>query len=321
MNGVLCLKLHENKKDFFEIIEIVSQNYNLSPSIIEKDYWVTRALYLLSQNEMRDYAIFKGGTSLTKCYKDLKRFSEDIDIGILKENLGTIAIKKRMKNIEIAMKDDSFEVVNKIADSKTCRETEFKYNSLYDNGLNELHKNIRFEIMSFLEPTPYEKRTVTSFIQDYLYENNFLDAIYENEMQRFELNVLSLDRTLLEKMVSLIRMSYERDFVELRGKTRHLYDIHMFYGFNRDFFSNKEKCLELIDNIKKFEQESRFGKEYPLDKKWWESNLLEAFNNKGIKNAYEEIFGKEFVYGELPKFNDVENTFKELFYILKKLNV
>ena len=315
------MKLHENREDFFEIIELVSQHYNLNPSIIEKDYWVTRSLYLLSQNEMRDYAIFKGGTSLTKCYKDLKRFSEDIDIGILKENLGTTAIKKRMKNIEIAMKDDSFEVVNKIADSNTCRETEFKYNSLYDNGLNELHKNIRFEIMSFLEPTPYERRTVTSFIQDYLYENNFLDAINENDMQRFELNVLSLDRTLLEKMVSLVRMSYEKDFIELRRKTRHLYDIHMFYGFNRDFFSNKEKCLELINNIKKFERESRFGKEYPLDKKWWESNLLEVFNNKEVRNAYEEIFGKEFVYGKLPGFNDVKKTFQELFYIFKELNI
>jgi len=94
------LKLHENKKDFFEIIEIVSQNYNLSPSIIEKDYWVTRALYLLSQNEMRDYAIFKGGTSLTKCYKDLKRFSEDIDIALLDEKLTGNALKTKIRKIE-----------------------------------------------------------------------------------------------------------------------------------------------------------------------------------------------------------------------------
>lgn len=316
------MKLHENKEDFFDLIELVAQDYNLDPSIIEKDYWVTRALYLLSQSEMKNYAIFKGGTSLTKCYKDLNRFSEDIDIGVLKENLSATAIKKRMKNIEVSMVDKSFEVVSKIADSKTCRETEFKYSSLYSNSLNELHKHIRFEIMSFLEPTPYEKREVTSFIQDYLYKNELLEAISENNMERFELNVLSLDRTLLEKIVSLIRMSYEENLEELKRKTRHLYDVHMFYGFNKDFFSNKEHCLGLINNIKKFEQESRFGEQYPLDKKWWESNLVEALKNNEVKKSYEEVFGKEFVYVHpLPKFDAVRNTFQELFDIFRELNI
>ncbi len=321
MNGVLYLKLHENKEDFLDLIALVSEYYNLSPAIIEKDYWVTKSLYLLSKSEAKDYAIFKGGTSLTKCYKDLKRFSEDIDIGVLKKGLSKRAIKKRMKEVETVMKDSTFEMVKKYADNEDCRESEFKYNSLYKNNLSELHKHIRFEIMSFLEPIPYTTKTVTSFIQDYLYEKNYLDAIQDNNMERFELNVLSISRTLLEKIVSLVRMSYEDNFIELKKKTRHLYDVHMLYNLTEDFFLNKEELLKLVETVKTFEEKSQFGEKYPSNKKWYESNLIKILGKSEIKKAYEEVFGKEFVYGDLPNFEDVIETFNKLFSTFKELGI
>ena len=86
MNGVLCLKLHENKEDFFETIEVVSQHYNLSTSIIEKDYWVTFLLYNLHHSAYKDEIAFKGGTSLSKGYKLIDRFSEDVDLTVIKKN-------------------------------------------------------------------------------------------------------------------------------------------------------------------------------------------------------------------------------------------
>ena len=57
--------------------------------IIEKDFWVTLMLdYLFHKSKFKDYFIFKGGTSLSKCYNIIDRFSEDIDL-ILKWNFLT----------------------------------------------------------------------------------------------------------------------------------------------------------------------------------------------------------------------------------------
>ena len=65
--------LHENKELFEEIIFNTSDFYNLPISIIEKDYYVT--LFLKRIRDLQPNIIFKGGTSLSKCYKIINRFS------------------------------------------------------------------------------------------------------------------------------------------------------------------------------------------------------------------------------------------------------
>ena len=53
----------------------------VSRIIIETDFWVCVLLnYLLNESKFKDYFIFKGGTSLSKCYNVIKRFSEDVDV-------------------------------------------------------------------------------------------------------------------------------------------------------------------------------------------------------------------------------------------------
>ena len=53
----------------------------VSRIIIEKDFWVCVVLnYLLNESKFKDYFIFKGGTSLSKCYNVIKRFPEDVDV-------------------------------------------------------------------------------------------------------------------------------------------------------------------------------------------------------------------------------------------------
>lgn len=71
--------LHEDPGLFRDIIEAASASQNNRPiSIIEKDYYVTMILKLLS--EEAPGCVFKGGTSLSKCHHAIDRFSEDIDI-------------------------------------------------------------------------------------------------------------------------------------------------------------------------------------------------------------------------------------------------
>lgn len=70
--------LHENRETFKEVIEQVAEETGRVAVVIEKDYYVTMILRLLSQ-ELSN-VVFKGRTSLSKGFKIINRFSEDIDI-------------------------------------------------------------------------------------------------------------------------------------------------------------------------------------------------------------------------------------------------
>lgn len=90
--------LHKNKADFIEAVQAVSQGLRIFPALIEKDYYVT--LILKRLNEEIPGLIFKGGTSLSKCYKAINRFSEDIDLTLDSEHL-TERQRKRVKATNI----------------------------------------------------------------------------------------------------------------------------------------------------------------------------------------------------------------------------
>lgn len=72
------MHLHEDKELFREVIISTADDLNLVVPIVEKDYYVTMILKKLSKE--RPEAVFKGGTSLSKCYHVIERFSEDVDI-------------------------------------------------------------------------------------------------------------------------------------------------------------------------------------------------------------------------------------------------
>ncbi len=86
--------LHENIEEFKDVIEMVVNETGRSGVIIEKDYYVTLILRLLS--EQLDNVVFKGGTSLSKGFHAINRFSEDIDI-TFNEHIGE-ARRKKLKN-------------------------------------------------------------------------------------------------------------------------------------------------------------------------------------------------------------------------------
>ncbi len=69
-----------NLKDFHDLIQVVSNEQRILPQLIEKDYWIMHILYGLAKQGL----VFelKGGTSLSKGYRVIERFSEDIDIRI-----------------------------------------------------------------------------------------------------------------------------------------------------------------------------------------------------------------------------------------------
>ncbi len=70
------MKLHKYKNAFEGAIVAAAEHFGISEIYIEKDYWVTFALkQIFTSKEAKDIAVFKGGTSLSKCFGIIERFS------------------------------------------------------------------------------------------------------------------------------------------------------------------------------------------------------------------------------------------------------
>ena len=78
------MTLHENKQLFRQAVQFTAQQKGIPEIYAEKDYWVTYALHTIFKHKIGEEAVFKGGTALLKCYDLIYRFSEDIDIVVLR---------------------------------------------------------------------------------------------------------------------------------------------------------------------------------------------------------------------------------------------
>ena len=78
------MKLHLDKKLFRQAVQFTSDQMQIPAIYVEKDYWVTYALFNIFKDKIGSETIFKGGTALSKCYGIIDRFSEDIDLVVLR---------------------------------------------------------------------------------------------------------------------------------------------------------------------------------------------------------------------------------------------
>lgn len=99
--------LHEDKEKFRDLIIQISDETNRITTVIEKDYYVTLILRFLSKQ--LDNCVFKGGTSLSKGFNAINRFSEDIDI-TFDEHIGDYLIKKNHLDLAKEFSLEPFEM-------------------------------------------------------------------------------------------------------------------------------------------------------------------------------------------------------------------
>ena len=99
------MKLHEHKEEFQELISIVAPWIGIPEEAVRRDYYIVRMLKNLSESEFADTCVFKGGTSLSKCYPgSIERFSEDIDLTYIpREELSNKQYDRDLKKVEKMM--------------------------------------------------------------------------------------------------------------------------------------------------------------------------------------------------------------------------
>ncbi len=100
------MNLHENKTLFRQAVQITADRLKIAAIYVEKDYWITYALKAIFQDEIGKETVFKGGTALSKCYKAISRFSEDIDLVVLhREGETSNQLTKKIRRITAVVKE------------------------------------------------------------------------------------------------------------------------------------------------------------------------------------------------------------------------
>ncbi len=96
------MNLHEHKEDFEQLIAIVANYIGIPDDSVRRDYYIVKMLQNLQKSEYADICVFKGGTSLSKCYPGLiNRFSEDIDLTFIPvDTLNNKQYSKSLKRVE-----------------------------------------------------------------------------------------------------------------------------------------------------------------------------------------------------------------------------
>ena len=298
--------LHNDKETFEQVILKVANETGIEPSIIEKDYYVT--LFLKKIVELQPNIIFKGGTSLSKCYKVINRFSEDIDLNIDTQSKPTEGQRKKLKENIVSIIDEfGFTLDN--ADNVRSRRNYNRYIIDYPTvfSSNFLKEHLIIETAVYIKAYPCERLQATSIIYDYLKQNGYEDLIQKYGLEPFELNVQTASRTLIDKLYALGDY-YLSDAVQ--EHSRHIYDIFKLSDIVSLDANLKQLVSEVFDERKPHEQ-CRSAKD-GIDM----NVLLQEIIDKDIyKKDYEDITEK-MLFEDVPYATAIKTLQKIVDYKL-----
>lgn len=218
--------LHNDQPLFEQVILRVSEDTGIEASIIEKNYYVT--LFLQRIVTRLPNIIFKGGTSLSKCYKLINRFSEDIDLNIETDTHPTEGQRKKLKEAIVSIIDElGFTLTN--PDNVRSRRDYNRYIADYPTlfPTSYLKEHLIVETAVYIKAYPCKRMLASSLIYDYLERNGYTEMIEQYSLQPFVLNVQSAERTLIDKVFALGDY-YLSDVVY--EHSRHVYDIYKLLG-------------------------------------------------------------------------------------------
>lgn len=325
-----------SKEDLQAIIRNAAERLGINEVIVEKDYWVCFVLnYLFTKSEWKEAFTFKGGTSLSKCYDLIKRFSEDIDLildwqvigygkdepwqsrsntqqdkfnkesNLKAEDFLVNSLIPQMRLDFAKLIEDDFQVSIDVNDPQTVL---FEYPTSFRSEY--VKQVIRLEIGALAAWTPSEMVEITPDLYK-IYPMLFVgDSI--------SVRTVLPERTFWEKATILHHEANRPADSKIPIRyARHYYDIyclaHSIYK-NRAFMNQ-----ELLEKVVSFKE-----KFYP--RKWanYEDATIERirllpddYRLNEIESDYNQM--KEMFYGSVPSFEEVLTTIANLEKEIHKL--
>ena len=311
-------KLSNNEKQ--EVLSEVAAKVGLPTFVVEKDWWVVQTLRLITQMDIADQIVFKGGTSLSKAWGLIDRFSEDIDLAINREFFGYSGDISRtqvgklkdasskylrntfLNNLRKMFADEGFEGIKlDVVDIKDPDDDPVKIAVVFPivaQYSSYVQPRVLLEIgsRSLMEPSTTCK--FKSMIGD-----SFPDRIFADE--NIEICCVNPERTFLEKLF-LLHEEHQRpkEKMSIQGKSRHLYDIYKISQtpFAKKAINNKILYASIVTHRERFTKLGGvdYASHYPPNLNplpsedllpVWQNDFNELTNNMitGAKISFSEV--------------------------------
>jgi len=228
-------KLRDSRDDHFALVGATAQALKLPAEFVEKDYWITELLRSVAARIDDAYVVFKGGTSLSKGYGLIQRFSEDVDILLVvtrakDAKFGKGGVDKILKSLCVRAQADlglADENVEQLPSSTGIhRNVRYRYPARYE--ASAVKPGVLLELGVRGGPDPREERVFRSLMAKHAMETlEEREGAYD-EFAAVSVQVLHPRRTLFEKlgMVHHLASTLPASEEDLLRAARHLYDIH-----------------------------------------------------------------------------------------------
>jgi predicted nucleotidyltransferase component of viral defense system len=326
----------ENDKNRKELFEATASKVGIRPDAVEKDFWICYMIdHLFNDSCFKEAFVFKGGTSLSKSYHAIERFSEDIDLildwrKITNDETDPWSERSKTKqdqynkqinsdaaafyrdtlvpelNKELSLKLKKSDLVS--LDPNDNMVVNFYYPQLFE--IDYLRPVVRLEIGPLAEWMPSHITEITPFCAEQY------PALFEKKST----NVLTIDieRTFWEKITILHKIANFPDGKVLPARyARHLYDVYsMGHSEVKELaFARKE----LLEQDVAFKQKFYYSKGAHYETATL-GNVMIVPKNEIIDALREDYKAMEnMIYGNIPAFDDVVVYMKELEREIHKL--
>jgi hypothetical protein len=314
----------QTKKNIFDQ---VSNKIGLPATAIEKDWWVVHTLKLIYSLKYQNQLVFKGGTSLSKAWNLIKRFSEDVDLVLNREFLGfpgelsRSQVKKLRETSCHFICDDflndlksifdnngftgiAFNAINRQSDDTDPIQIEVTYQTLFAPNPYLLSR-VLIEIGSRSLMDPFTVRSFSSFVGEVFKDNPFADL-------PISIPVVNPERTLLEKIL-LLHEEFQKEpgKIKVEHMSRHHYDIIQLY--NSEYVGKALNDSQLFKTIVDHRQQINFLNY--VDYSNHQFGKLNIIPPDKIIDTWEKDYNdmkESMIYGDKPTFNKLMTEISEI---------
>ncbi|HCY36400.1 MAG TPA: nucleotidyl transferase AbiEii/AbiGii toxin family protein [Candidatus Margulisbacteria bacterium] len=315
--------LRADEKTRSQVFQETGIKRNVISSIIEKDFWGCYVLHrLFSHSEMSRNIIFKGGTSLSKVFTAIERFSEDIDLilnwnvlstenpYLKRSNTQQDRFNKYLYEVTQAyLRDTMFPVVKKILPE--CKVLIDESNPLtmqveYPVSFPESYilPYIQLEFGPLAAWTPHSEYVISSYVaQEYPTLFDVVDV---------RVKAVDVERTFWEKVTILHHEAHRPETSRMPDRySRHYYDLYMLMG-NAEIQGKALDNLDILSDVVRFKSKfyPRGWAQYELAKPGTMKIAPPEYRYKELKKDYRQM--AEMIYGNVPDFEALIIGLKQL---------
>lgn len=322
-------------------VQAVAADKNIEERAVEKDWWVTAVMKAIFNTECAEYLLFKGGTSLSKGWNLISRFSEDLDLSINRtfyiDKLGLNCAKAenntQLKNLRKASRDyihetlsqelakelerlgiagfqiqnltekETLDGIEKISHDSDPTVIFVNYDSIFPMYDGDIEPRVKIEISCLSMAEPFEVKAISSLLHD-----KFADI---DGSICSEIKTVTPSRTFLEK-IFLLNEEFQKDKPRSRRMSRHLYDIDkiMDSGHGDIALSDLSLYRRIVEHRRKFYHLGYVN--YDLDYPEHLSFIPQGEMLQAYQRDYEDNMIDGYIYGKADSFEDLLNRLQKL---------